>query len=191
MSWTDLLSTDDERDPPNVEVLNVLRESEDLVMGTNDVADAIGRSTDTARDRLKELRGEDRVNSQEIGSSENHTLVWALHPDEREKPVNPDIARLAHLCDRASKLGERMLHYGSPVGLVGILLVVLSLAASVQSVSLDWGNNSLLFLFGYLMMAAGAVTGLIGGGLKFGAVVAERDGERRVEKEENSSNGGE
>lgn len=56
-------------------ILNVLRESDGLVMGTSDIASRIGMSRDGARNRLRQLETEARVVSQEIGSTNDYTLV--------------------------------------------------------------------------------------------------------------------
>lgn len=75
----DLVSTNDRKEVPDEQILNVLRENDRIAMGTQAIADAVDMSRQGVENRLDELELENRVQSQKIGN----VLVWDLHPDER------------------------------------------------------------------------------------------------------------
>jgi hypothetical protein len=91
----DLVSTNDRKEVPDEQILNVLRENDRIAMGTQDIADAVDMSRQGVENRLDELELENRVRSQKIGN----VLVWDLHPDERRDVVPPEIDRLVHAFD--------------------------------------------------------------------------------------------
>lgn len=64
----DLVSTNDRKDVPDEQILNVLRENNRIAMGTQDIADAVDMSRQGVENRLDELELENRVQSQKIGN---------------------------------------------------------------------------------------------------------------------------
>lgn len=155
-------------------ILNVLRESDGLVVGTSDIASRIGMSRDGARNRLRQLETEARVVSQEIGSTNDYTLVWGLNPTERKQPIHPEIDRLVRACDWTKQLAWSVIIVGIAGVLVGFGLLFAGLTAVFLKASVRGLPSIQLIAYGYSAVGGGGAAALVGGVFRYGAVVTER-----------------
>ncbi len=181
MAVLDHLSTEEDADVHAEEILNVLRESEDLVKGTADIADAIGMSTDGARNRLRDLEEDNRVVAQEIGSENGHTLVWGLDPDERQTPIHPEIDRLVKWCDIIGQLGWSVIYTSILTIAVGVALWISSISMTLLGVSIGAISNPKLHAYGFGIAGGGGAALLVGGSTLLIVMIAEGVAEYRVE----------
>lgn len=175
MSWrttlSDLVSTSGRETVHDEEILNVLRTSDDIAMGTSAIATEVGMSGEGVKQRLRSLVDDDRVRSQEIGQ----TLIWDLHPNERKQIVPPEIDRLVHAADRVRGLFDLHRRLGVYAILAGFALIFAALSAIVTTAPTSVeGMVSQLLAVGYSLVAAGGIVWAFGGGLQLGTVVAER-----------------
>jgi hypothetical protein len=183
MLVTGTLSDDDSLDPPNEEILNVIRESNKRGIGTSEIVEVVDLGADAVRDRLHGLAAGGRVESETIGSEDDYNFVWYLAEDERTQPVNPDIARLVDWCEHTKSIGETTLEAAKFIGLGGVVVIILTLSAVVEGFPLGGFDPTLLLYVGWATVLGAAGAGVGGGGLIYIAVVAEWFGEWLVERE--------
>ncbi|MFC7232169.1 hypothetical protein ACFQMM_13685 [Saliphagus sp. GCM10025308] len=182
MSILEHLSTDENTRVSSEEILNVLRRSDDLVTGTSDIADTIGMSVDGARDRLRSLEEDERVISQKIGNKNGYTLVWGLHPSERQEPIVPEIDRLVKWCDAISHIGWSIIRTGVVAFAIGTLLWFISISLTLGGWSLGILTNAQLHVYGYGIAGGGTSALLFGSAVVIFTIVAETIAEFRVNR---------
>lgn len=178
MTFWDYLSSDENRDVPSEAILNVLRRHDGPVLGTSDIADEIEMSGTGTKNRLEELEDEGRVVSQRVGNN----LVWGLHPDERQKPVEPRIDRLVRSFDEIRETFKVTRFLGIAILLTGFALMFLGLTADVTATSLAVISPSKLVAYGYAVAAAGGAAWAIGGAITYGTSIAEHIATWRIKK---------
>lgn len=108
MTIMGIFSTNEDTKVHSEEILNAIRKSDNIVMGTSEIAEQVGMSTKGVKNRLENLEAENRVVSQKIGSDRGFTYVWGLHPEERQTPVNPEIDRLVKWIDKVIDISKSM-----------------------------------------------------------------------------------
>lgn len=164
----DLVSTNDTKDVPDERILNVLRESNRIAMGTQEIADMVGMSRQGVENRLDDLELENRVRSEKIGG----VLVWDLHPDERRDVVPPEIDRLAHVFDQIRDQFAMTRRLGMYILLTGFALIFTSLSTALATTPVDPFAETLL-VWGYGIAAGGGAAWFVGGGTQFATIVTE------------------
>lgn len=172
----DYLSTNETKKVPSEAILNVLRRSEDPVLGTNEIAEEIGMSRQGAENRLKELAGDDRVKSKKIGT----TWVWGLHPDERQDPVPPEIDRLVKKLDWAKERTRGGRLFAEALTIVALVTIYLSYSGALFSTPTPVYSNATWAAAGWVAAGSGAVTWLLIGSVRWGSMVAEKFARWRV-----------
>lgn len=178
MTIWDIFSTNENTDVANEEVLNVLRRNEDLVMGTTSIAESIGMSRQGAQNRLEDLEEVGRVKSQKVG----RTLVWGLHPEERQEPIPPEIDRLVRVLERTRHLFGPTKFIGGVVSIVGFLLIYLGLTGSLMSLTFPTVSNGTMIGLGWILVGVGGAMLLIGGSVIYGSLVTERFAQWRIRR---------
>ena len=178
MTIWDHLSSNENRDVASEEILNVLREHDGLVLGTADIAGKIGMSVPGTQSRLEELEADGRVTSQYVGGN----LVWGLHPDERQEPIEPEIDRLVRGFDEIRDTFKVTRFLGGAIVLAGFAFMFLGLTAGVMSTSLPVVTPSKLIAYGYAVAAAGGAAWGFGGAITYGTSIAEKFATWRVRK---------
>lgn len=186
MRWSDLLSTDPRGDAHSEEILNVFRRSEDEMLGNAAVADAVDMSTEGAKRRLQKLEKEGRVNGKKIG----RTWVWTLHPDERRKPVPPDIDRLVHGLDWIDDQASSVLVGGLFVTVFGFSLIYWAVTEAFILEPFSGMSLDVLLALGWSLAVAGGLVGITVGLARFGLWLIERVAIRRVTETAQSSPAG-
>jgi len=171
----EFVSTDDSKEVHDEEILNVLRKSDRIAMGTQDIADAVGMSRQGVENRLDELEQNDRVRSEKIG----RVLVWDLHPDERREIVPPEIDRLVHAFDYVRDAFEGTRRLGVYILLTGFALIFTGLSTAITPTPIDFMATSLL-VWGYGISAGGGAAWAVGGGTIFSTVIVERVAFKRL-----------
>lgn len=171
----ELVSTNDSKPVHDEEILNVLRRSKRIAMGTQEIADAVDMSRQGVENRLKDLKTAERVRSEKIGG----VLVWDLHPNERREVVPPEIDRLVHAFDYVRDSFEGARRVGMYILLTGFALIFTGLSTVVAPTPLDFMATSLL-VWGYGIAAGGGAAWAVGGGTKYGTVIVERVAYRRL-----------
>lgn len=184
MPVIDSLGSDDRLEPPNEELLNVIRTSDKRGVGTSEIVEAVDLGSDAVRKRLRGLEAEGRVESETIGSEEDYNFVWYIADEERTRPVNPKIDRLVHWCEWIKDVVEATLEAAKYIGFTGLALVVLSLTAAAEGLSLHSVDPSALIFVGWAVVVAAVVAMAVGGGLISAAVIVEKLGEGIVERRE-------
>ena len=166
-----LVSTSGRETVHDEEILNVLRQNDDIAMGTTAISEEVGLTGEGVKNRLRQLESEDRVKSQEIG----RTLIWDLESGERDQIVPPEIDRLVHAFDRVRGIFEFHSRVGVYFILAGFALIFAALTAAVTTAppAIEGISGQSLAL-GYAVTAAGGVMWVIGGGMQLGTVVTER-----------------
>lgn len=176
MTIWNLFSTEKDTDVANEEILNVLRRNEDLVMGTTSIAESIGMSRQGAQNRLEKLEEAGRVKTQMVG----RTLVWGLHPDERQQPVPPEIDRLVLVLERIRRLLAPTKFIGGVITIIGLLLIYFGLTGSLFSITFPTVRNSTIIGLGWVLVGVGGGMLLIGGSVVYGTHVTERFAHWRI-----------
>lgn len=164
----DLVSTNDRKEVPDEQILNVLRENDRIAMGTQDIADAVDMSRQGVENRLDELELENRVQSQKIGG----VLVWDLHPDERRDVVPPEIDRLVHAFDQIRDQFAMTRRLGIYILLTGFAIIFTSLSTALAATPVD-PFAEMLLVWGYGIAAGGGAAWVVGGGTQFATIVTE------------------
>jgi hypothetical protein len=164
----DLVSTNDQKEVPDEQILNVLRENDRIAMGTQDIADAVDMSRQGVENRLDELELENRVQSQKIGS----VLVWDLHPDERRDVVPPEIDRLVHAFDQIRDQFAMTRRLGMYILLTGFAIIFTSLSTALAATPVD-PFAEMLLVWGYGIAAGGGAAWFVGGGTQLATIVTE------------------
>ena len=172
MSLSEYLSADKNTGVSSEEILNVLRRSDDLVLGTATIAEAIDMSSQGAKDRLFPLEEDGRVVAQRVGNSD--TLVWGLHPNERQEPVPPEIARLVKVFKPIRETLRVTKSLGGMILLTGFGIMFAGLTGAVVSTTTGVVSNSWLVAVGYAVAASGGGAWLVGGAVVYGTIIAER-----------------
>lgn len=183
MALTDAFATEDQLDPPNEVLLNVIRQSEKRGLGTSAIVIDVDLEHDAVRDRLHGLEAEGRVESETIGSEDDYDFVWYLADNERTKPVDPEIDRLVRWCEWTKDTGDVVLDTAKQIGLAGLAIVMLSLTAAAESLTLGGVNPSFLLIIGWATVIGAAGAGAAGGGLIYASGVAEWVGKRLVDRD--------
>jgi hypothetical protein len=183
MSITDHLTTDDQLDPPNEVLLNVIRESENRGVGTSEIVDAVDLGADAVRHRLHGLEAEGRVVSDTIGSTDDYSFVWYLADGEREASVNPDIDRLVYWCEGMKGIGQGVLAPAKMIGGVAVAIIVLTLTATAQDLPLGGIDPGVLIAGGWAFTLGAVGAAALGGGLILLGDLTERVGEWVVDRE--------
>lgn len=178
MTLWDYLSTDENKDVPSEVILNILREIEDPVMGTQEIADRIDMSRQGAQNRLEDLEEENKVAKRKIGD----TLVWGLHPGERQQPIAPEIDRMVRVFDRFRAFMQPTKFFGGLVLAIGFAMLYMGVTGVLVDLSNPVIGNDLLTISGWAGVVIGALTWLVGFGVIYGTVVAERVALWRVRK---------
>lgn len=176
MSWNsvlqDLLSdSDDSLKVQDEEIVNVLRRRwNDIVVGTTEIAEAVGMSNNGIIDRLEELEEDGRVRSRKIGER----YFWALNSGERLREIPPKINRVVHALDKASDLFKLTRKAGVYFILFGFTLIFLALSDFIlgKSIPLDI-PVSLTIAAGYSIAAGGGVAWVFAGSVQLFAIAAE------------------
>jgi hypothetical protein len=117
MSLKEYLSTPTNNKAHPEEVLNVIRESETEMMNPPEIADELSTTGEAVRGYISDLESEGRVVAKKFGG-ENGTIVVRLASSEREEQVDPDVDRVARVCDEIAS-GARL------GGLLGVGVTVL------------------------------------------------------------------
>lgn len=170
MTLWDYLSTDEDRDVASEEILNVLRQSDELGVGTQEIADEIGMSRQGTQNRLEELEENERVKSKKIGE----TWIWGLHPDERQETIQPEIDRLVYLLGELREGTRPTLALGGGIGFVGFSLIYMGLTGLFVSASHPLVENGLLTILGWAITGVGGTMLMLGGAVVVGTRVIER-----------------
>lgn len=181
MEAIDHLSTDDDRTPPNEELLNVVREKGNPGVGTGDIVDEVDLGFDAVRDRMHGMEAEGRVTHDTIGSEGDYSFVWYLAESERDAPVNPDIARLVDWCEWAKAYGCDAFESAKFVGLIGIGILMLTLTAVGEGIPLAGFDPGTLLYLGWFITAVAAGIAALGGIAMLLGAEAEYFGEWLVE----------
>lgn len=171
----ELVSTKHSKEVHDEEILNVLRESDRIAMGTQEIADAVGMSRQGVENRLTTLERADRVRSEKIG----RVLVWDLHPDERQQLVPPEIDRLVHAFDGVRDSFEGTRRLGVYILLTGFALIFTGLSTAITTTPIDFMATTLL-VWGYGIAAGGGAAWVVGGGTQFATVIIEQVAFRRI-----------
>lgn len=179
---TELLSTEKEYDPPNEELLNVIRESDERGVGTSEIVAAVDLGHDAVRDRMRGMEAEGRVESITVGSQDDYSFVWFLADGERKDPVNPDIDRLVYWCDSMRAIAEEGRDSGQLSAVVGVALIIVTLGSTFVGIRLAGFDPEGLVWLGLAFVFGGLVVYGAGSGLKAIAELTEMYGERKVSK---------
>lgn len=166
---TDLVSSDDGKNVPDEQILNIFRKSSRVGIGTQELADVVGMSRQGVKNRLDDLEDEGRVRSEKIGD----VLVWDLHPDERGEVVPPEINRLVHAFEKVRDQIGLTRRVGEYFLLTGFALIFTSLSTALTTTPID-PLADLLLVVGYATAAGGGVAWAIGGGAQLAVFVTER-----------------
>jgi hypothetical protein len=184
MSLTDSFKYDDDLEPTNEELLNIIREQDQRGVGTSEIVSEIdGLKQDAVRNRLRGLEAEDRVESDTVGSEDDFTFIWYLAENEREEPVNPDLTRLVDNCEQFKFIGRKGITGAKYVGQSGMLIIILTLTTLVEGLQLPGIDPSVLLYAGWLSVVVAAAIGAGSGALIYLSVVTEWVGEQLVERE--------
>jgi len=161
MSKNGILSTHDGNGTHPEELLNVLRESDNLVLGTGDIADTVGLSDTATRDYLNSLRDDDRVIKQDVGGTD----VWGLPPTEIQNPIPPELDRLARFNKEMRDFFEVTRFVGVGFMIFGAMIIMTGLADPVTSALSIQLTDVALIVIGAGVAASGGATWFLGGGL--------------------------
>ena len=164
----EVVSTNDTRAVRDEQILNVLRESNRIAMGTQEIADTVGMSRQGVENRLDELELQNRVRSAKIGG----VLVWDLHPEERGDVVPPEIDRLVHAFDQIRDQFVMTRRLGMYILITGFALIFTGLSTALATTPVDPFADTLL-VWGYGIAAGGGAAWFVGGGTQFATIVTE------------------
>lgn len=156
MTWRDYLGSETKGKVHDEELLNVFRRSEEDMLGNKDVADTVGMSTEGVKKRLLKLRENDRVKGKKIGD----TWVWTLHPDERRKPVPPDIDRLVHFLDWIDEKASLFVIGGLFATILGFSFIYWAVTEAFILGTISGVSPRMMLVVGWALAVAG---GLVGG----------------------------
>lgn len=173
-----LMATEDANEYHTEEILNVFRESDDEILGSTDVAEAVGMTTDGLTDRLKKLMESDRVEGKQVGNP----WVWTLHPDERRKVVPPKIDRLVHALDDFRAGFKIVLSFGWLVTMVGLLLLFWGVTDMLISSSFQVIAVETALYGGWVIALLGAIIGVVAGSGVLALLLLENAAIRQVRK---------
>lgn len=161
MSKNGILSTHDGNGTHPEELLNVLRESDKLVLGTSEIADTVGLSDTAARDYLNDLRDDDRLIKQDVGGVD----VWGLPRTEIQNPIPPELDRLARFNKEMRDFFEATQFVGVGFMVFGAMIIMTGLADPVTSALSTQLTDVALIVIGAGIAASGGATWFLGGGL--------------------------
>lgn len=178
----DAVATDDGTAVPDEQLLNVLRATDRIAMGTQEIADCVGMSRQGVENRLNALKQAGRVRSEKIGG----VLVWDLHPEERREQVPPDIDRLVHAFDHVRDQFAMTRRLGMYILLTGFALIFTSLSTAITTTPVDPIAEPLL-VWGYAVAAGGGAAWFVGGATQVTTIVTEHVVYRRLTGESLSS----
>ncbi|GAB7011743.1 helix-turn-helix domain-containing protein [Halolamina salina] len=161
MTKNGILSTHDGNGTHPEELLNVLRESDKLVLGTGDIAGAVDLSDTAVREHLNALQEDDRVIKQQVGGAD----VWGLPPTEIQNPIPPELDRLARFNKEMREFFEVTRFLGVGFMLLGALIVMVAISDPVTSALSIQLTDAALIVIGAGLAASGGATWFLGGGL--------------------------
>jgi len=161
MKENGILSSHDGNGIHPEELLNVLRESDELVLGTGTIADEVGMTKEGVRPHLEEFREEGRVIYQEIGG--NH--VWGLDPGEPQKPIPPEFDRFAHFTQGLQRVFEDTKFVGTGFMLLGAAIMLIGITEPLAAILSPWISAGQLVILGAGIAATGGFSWFLGGGL--------------------------
>ncbi|WP_255198720.1 hypothetical protein [Halorarius litoreus] len=157
------------------EILNVLRRSDEDVLGTSEIAEFLEVDGAQTRNRLNDLHDEDRVGTRKIGN----TRIWVLGPEEPATVVHPEIASIQRVCRELSEIGRMVAICGAGAFVVGGVLLIAYLAVAIGEVSLGIVSAGKLAEIGLGLLAAGGVVSFLGGAVMASAYGIEGLAKRR------------
>lgn len=182
--WLEKFETDDDRTPSNEKILNTIRRKGPRNVGTMDIVERVPIKYDAVMGRLNQLEQEGRVYATKVGSEDDFTYIWHISEGERKTPVNPKIAKLAYWCEEVKTIGQNALLSAKYIGLGGVVLVILTLTAIVEGISLGAPPAILLYL-GWAIALGSAGAGVGGALLILIGIGTENLGEWLVESNDN------
>ena len=165
---TELVSTTETADVHSERILNVLRMTDEPVLGTREIAEQIRMSDEGAKGRLETLEEEGRVRSKKVGG-----WVWDLHPDERREPVPVEIDRLVHAADSVREMFDTTRRLGIYVLFVGFGLLFMGLTSAIMETPLASMSEQMLY-WGYGLAAGGGASWALGGGTRLATIAFEQ-----------------
>lgn len=174
----DLVSSDHGKEVHDEELLNILRETDRMVMGTQDIADEVDIGREAVRGRLSDLEDESRVRSTQIG----RPWIWDLHPDERQEVVPPKIDRLVHAFGYIRDVFTVTRKLGMYLLMTGMVLIIAGLTAALPSAPVA-SVSGVLVVIGYYVVAVGGTTWAVGGGVHYATIIIERALQWRLERD--------
>jgi len=156
-----ILSTHDGNGIHPEEILNVLREEEELVLGTGTIAEEVGLTKEGVRPHLHAFREEGRVIHQNIGGND----VWGLAPDEPQEPIPPHFDRLTHVTKGLREFFEETKFVGIAFMILGATTILAAITDPLAASLSPWITDGNLVILGAGIAATGGFSWFLGGGL--------------------------
>jgi len=156
-----ILSTHDGNGIHPEEILNVLREEEELVLGTGTVAEEVDMTKEGVRPHLHAFKEEGRVIHQNIGGND----VWGLAPDEPQEPIPPQFDRLTHLTQSLRAIFEETKFVGTAFMILGATIILAAITDPIAATLSSWVSDGNLVILGAGIAATGGFSWFLGGGL--------------------------
>lgn len=170
MNWRQWLATNSDNKVHDEEILNVLRRSDDEMLGNVEVADAVDIGPERVKQRLKRLEEMERVEGKKIGNS----WVWTLNRDDRQKPVPPDLDRLIHILERIDDTAQLSVTFGLFTAVIGLTLLYWGVTEAFIITPVSGISPQMMLAAGWSFTFIGALLTTVAGLAVLGLRVIER-----------------
>lgn len=163
MTWRnlmyDLMSSDEDNEYHTEDILNVFRRSDDAILGSAEVADEVGMTTDGATNRLKQLMEDGRVEGKQIG----RPWVWTLPNNERQKVVPSNIDRLIYVLEWFDNKARLVLVTGLLAAIIGLSFLYWGVTEAFLVDPVSGISPDVIMAIGWSFAGAGGLLSILTG----------------------------